>query len=141
MAKIQINSALAIDESEIDEQFVLASGPGGQNVNKVATAVQLRFDAMHSPSLSDDIRARLQKLAGRRMSKAGILIISAQRFRLQERNREDARAKLIELLAKASMPPKQRRKTKTPLSVVKRRLEKKTNRAELKRQRAKPVAD
>jgi len=141
MAKIQINSALSIDESEIDEQFVLASGPGGQNVNKVATAVQLRFDAMHSPSLSDDIRARLQKLAGRRISKAGILIISAQRFRLQERNREDARAKLIDLLAKASVPPKQRRKTKTPLSVVKRRLEKKTNRAELKRQRAKPVAD
>jgi ribosome-associated protein len=110
MARIQITPNLDIDESEIEEQFVLASGPGGQNVNKVATAVQLRFDVEHSPSLDSETRLRLARLGGQRMSKEGILVITARRFRTQDRNRVDARARLIDLIKRAATPPKTRKK-------------------------------
>jgi ribosome-associated protein len=138
MARIQITPKLAIDEREIDEHFVLASGPGGQNVNKVATAVQIRFDVGHSPSLPDDLRARLIKLAGRRLTKDGVLQITAQRFRTQERNRSDARERLIELIKRASIRPKPRKKTMPSKAEKRRRLDEKTARSRLKQMRAAP---
>ena len=141
MARIQITANLAIDESEIVEQFVHASGPGGQNVNKVATAVQIRFDAEHSPSLSDDIRARLKRFAGRRMNKDGILVITARRFRTQERNRADARQRLVDLLRRSSTSQKPRKKTRPSKAEKLRRLEDKAARARLKRMRAAPKED
>lgn len=141
MARIQITPILEIDESEIEEQFVQASGPGGQNVNKVATAVQIRFDAAHSPSLDHDIRSRLARLAGRRMSKEGVLVITARRFRTQERNRADARERLVELIKRASVPQKPRRKTRPSKAVKRRRLDEKGARSRLKRMRATPKDD
>jgi len=138
MARIQITPNLAIDEREIEEQFVQASGPGGQNVNKVATAVQIRFDIEHSPSLDDYIRARLMRLAGRRVNKDGILVIIARRFRTQERNRADARQRLIELIKRSSAPQKPRKKTRPSKAVKRRRLDDKTARSRLKRMRATP---
>ena len=141
MARIQITPNLAIDEHEIVEQFVQASGPGGQNVNKVATAVQIRFDAEHSPSLSDDIRERLKRLAGRRMNKDGILVITARRFRTQERNRADARQRLVDLLSRSSASQKPRKKTWPSKAEKRRRLEDKAARSRLKRMRAVPKED
>jgi ribosome-associated protein len=141
MARIQITPNLAIDESEIVEQFVHASGPGGQNVNKLATAVQIRFDAEHSPSLSDDIRARLKTLAGRRMNKDGILVITARRFRTQDRNRADARQRLVDLIRRSSASQKPRKKTGPSKAEKRRRLEDKAARSRLKRMRAAPKAD
>jgi ribosome-associated protein len=141
MARIQITPNLAIDESEIVEQFVHASGPGGQNVNKLATAVQIRFDAEHSPSLSDDIRARLKTLAGRRMNKDGILVITARRFRTQDRNRADARQRLVDLIRRSSASQKPRKKTRPSKAEKRRRLEDKAARSRLKRMRAAPKAD
>lgn len=135
---IQITPTIAIDESEIQFEFIRASGPGGQNVNRVATAVQLRFDARNSPSLPDAVRARLTRLAGRRMTKDGILIITAQRFRSQERNRRDAIDRLIDLIRRAARKPKIRRKTKPTRASKKRRLEAKHSRSEKKRLRQKP---
>ena len=108
---LQITPTLAIDESEIQEAFVRASGPGGQNVNKLATAVQLRFDVAHTPSLPDAVRQRLARLAGRRLSSDGVLTIEARRFRTQARNRQDALDRLVALIRKASEPPKPRVKT------------------------------
>ena len=99
---IQITPNIAIDKSELREDFIRASGPGGQNVNKVATAVQLRFDVTHSPSLPDDVRERLIRLAGRRVTEEGVLIIDARRFRTQERNRQDAMDRLVRLIRKAT---------------------------------------
>jgi ribosome-associated protein len=139
MAKIQITDDVAIDESELVEDFILASGPGGQNVNKVASAVQLRFDVAHSPSLPEDVRARLA--AGRRLSKTGELILTGRRHRSQEQNREDVRARLIELLLKAATPPRPRRKTRPPLASKKQRRENKTSRGQLKRLRGRPRED
>ncbi len=138
MARIQITPNLDIDESEIEEQFMLASGPGGQNVNKVATAVQIRFDVEHSPSLSGETRARLAQIGGRRMNKDGIFLITARRFRTQERNRMDARARLFDLIKRADTPPKPRRKTRPSKAVKRRRLDEKGARSRLKRMRAAP---
>jgi ribosome-associated protein len=132
---IRITSRLCLDESEIDLQFIRASGPGGQNVNKVATAVQLRFNVTGSPSLPEGVRARLMKLAGSRLTTGGELIIEAKRFRTQERNRQDAIGRLVELIRKASEPPKPRIATKPTLASKKRRLEGKKQRSEIKRGR------
>ncbi|MBI5119580.1 MAG: aminoacyl-tRNA hydrolase [Rhodospirillales bacterium] len=135
---IRITPRLAIDESEIEERFVRSSGPGGQNVNKLATAVQLRFDVKNSPSLPDGVKERLEKLAGRRMTQDGVLVINAQRHRTQERNRQDGLDRLIELIQKAVPPPIPRRPTKPTLGSKKRRLESKKQRSAIKSLRGTP---
>ncbi len=132
---IHITRTIVLDESEIEEHFIRASGPGGQNVNKVATAVQLRFDVAHSPALTDDIRVRLKKLAGRRMTAEGVIIIDAQRFRSQLQNRQDALERLVALIQKATEKPIPRKKTKPTLASKKRRLEGKRRRGDAKRSR------
>ena len=135
---IPVTDRIALDERELEESFVRASGPGGQNVNKLATAVQLRFDVRHSPSLPDDVRARLERLAGRRLTQDGVLVITAQRHRTQERNRQDAVDRLVELVRQATVPPTPRRPTKPTLGSRVRRLEAKTRRAGVKRLRGTP---
>jgi len=135
MALIQITNRLSIDERELEESFIQASGPGGQNVNKVATAVQLRFDARNSPSLPPDVRARLWKLAGRRISQDGILLIVAREHRTQERNRAEARQKLIDLLKAATVQPRVRKATKPSKASKQKRLESKTRRSTVKKLR------
>lgn len=137
---IRINAEIEIDDREIQEDFVRASGPGGQNVNKVSSAVQLRFDAAHCPTLPEDVRLRLRKLAGRRMTDDGMLIIEASRFRTQGRNRADAMVRLIELIGAAAEKPKPRLKTRPTLASKKRRLEGKQQRGEVKRLRKGPVS-
>ncbi len=132
---IQITPTISISENEIQLDFIRASGPGGQNVNKVATAVQLRFDVRHSPSLPDDVRERLFKLAGKRINSNGILIIDARRYRTQEKNRQDAIDRLVHWLQRAAEKPKVRRKTKPSAESKRRRLEAKRERGELKRMR------
>ena len=133
--RLQISPTLSIDERELREDFIRASGPGGQNVNKVSTAVQLRFDARNSPSLPEDIRDRLIRLAGSRMTESGELIIEARRFRTREQNRLDARERLADLIRKASFRPKPRRKTKPSRASERRRLDIKTRRSRLKKMR------
>jgi ribosome-associated protein len=132
---IYVTDSIIIDEKEIQEDFIRASGPGGQNVNKVATAVHLRFDVHNSPSLPDDVRRRLVRLAGRRITGEGILIIKTGRFRTQDRNRQDAINRLVDLIRRASIIPKSRRKTKPTLSSRKRRMEKKRRHGNIKRAR------
>jgi ribosome-associated protein len=132
---IRITDEIAIAEWEISESFVRASGPGGQNVNKLATAVQLRFDVRNSPSLPNDVATRLMRLAGRRLTQGGVLVLTAQNFRTQERNREDARARLIELIRQAVPRPKPRRPTRPTAASRERRIESKKRRAGVKRTR------
>lgn len=132
---IHITPTIGIDESEIQLEFMRASKPGGQKVDKVATAVQLRFDVANSPSLPDDVRERLVSLAGRRITQDGVLIMRAERFRTQNRNSEDAIKRLIELIRKAAEKPKPRRRTRPTLASRKRRLESKRRQGETKRVR------
>jgi len=139
---IRVTAHISIDEREIEESFVRASGPGGQNVNKLATAVQLRFDVRGSPSLPAEVRARLERLAGARLTREGVLVISAQRHRTQARNREDALDRLIELIRRAAIAPRPRRPTKPSRASRERRVEAKKRRAGVKRlRRAKPSFD
>ncbi len=139
---IRITPVLALDEREVSYEFLRASGPGGQNVNKVESAVRLRFDARRSPSLPDAVRARLERLAGSRLTKDGVVVIEAQRYRTQERNRADALDRLIDLVREAAAPPPPpRRKTKPTLGSKIRRLEGKKLRGDVKAMRTKPAHD
>jgi ribosome-associated protein len=132
---IQITPDISIDDSELSESFVRSSGPGGQNVNKVSSAVQLRFDVRQSPSLPNDVAVRLMKLAGSRLTKDGVIVITAQEHRQQERNRAEARDRLFDLIRQAAVRPVPRRKTKVPKAQKKNRLEGKKHRGEIKRGR------
>lgn len=132
---ILITNTLTLDEHEIEYEFVRAGGPGGQNVNKVATAVQLRFDVAHSPSLPGEVRARLMKLAGKRLTTEGVLIIESQRFRTQERNREDALERLVALIRRATEKPKPRRPTRPTAASRQERLDSKRRHSQIKRLR------
>ena len=139
---IRITPSIAIDEDELEETFVRASGPGGQNVNKVSTAVQLRFGLRASPNLPEDVRERLAQLAGRRLTQDGVLLIFADRFRSQERNRQDALERLVDLIRRAAVRPTPRRPTKPTLASRRRRLEGKKHRAAVKTFRSgKPSSD
>lgn len=132
---IYVTPTISIQESELQEEFVRASGPGGQNVNKVSSAVQLRFDVANSPSLPAEVRERLVRQAGRRMTAEGVLIIKAQRFRTQERNRQDALEQLLALIRVAAEKPVLRRKTKPTKASQQRRLESKRHHSDTKRLR------
>jgi ribosome-associated protein len=136
---IFVTPDIAIKEEEIKFDFIRSSGPGGQNVNKVSTAVQLRFDVKSSPALSDDIRSRLVRLAGRRITEEGILVIEAKRFRSQRQNRKNAINRLIKLIRKASEKPKPRIKTQPTAGSKQRTIETKKHRAEIKKKR-RPVS-
>lgn len=132
---ITVTNSIQIDENELNLKFVRATGPGGQNVNKVSTAVQLRFDVRHSPSLPADVRARLVRLAGNRITQDGVLLIEARQFRTQERNREDAVDRLLDLIRQATVKPKPRRKTKPTRASKERRIEGKKQRSQTKNMR------
>lgn len=132
---LEITHRIAIDERDLTERFIRASGPGGQNVNKVSTAVELRFDVRRSPSLAEDVRVRLERLAGSRMTDDGVLVIRADRFRTQEMNREDARARLVALVKKALHVPKRRVPTKPSRAAKARRVDSKVKRGNVKKLR------
>ena len=135
---IQITPNIALDEDELEIAFIRASGPGGQNVNKVSTAVQMRFDARRSPSLPNEVSVRLQKLAGSKLTSDGVIVITANRFRTQETNRRDAVQRLCELIAKAAVAPVKRRPTKPSKAAKEKRLASKSRRSEVKAMRGKP---
>jgi len=135
---IRVNDQIALEESEIQFEFTRAGGPGGQNVNKVSTAVQLRFDVRHSPSLPGSVRRRLIVLAGRRLTSDGVLVIDARSERSQERNRQEALDRLVELIRRAARKPKRRRRTRPTAASRERRLQGKRERAGKKRMRARP---
>ena len=135
---IEVTPRVRLDERELEESFIRASGPGGQNVNKVSTAVQLRFDVRGSPGLPDDVRVRLEKLAGRRLTLEGVLVLTAQEFRSQDRNRAAAREALFDLIRRASVVPIKRRATRPTLGSKERRLEAKTHRSGIKAARRPP---
>jgi ribosome-associated protein len=138
---IQVTPTIAIDERELQWEFIRASGPGGQRVNKVSTAVQLRFDVANTAVLPEEIRERLMHLGGKRITSEGILIVEARRFRTQEKNRQDALDRLIKLIRKAAEKPKKRRRTKPTRASARRRLEEKSRRAETKRRRQPPSVE
>jgi ribosome-associated protein len=138
---IAVSAHISLDDSELEFSFVRSSGPGGQNVNKVATAVQLRFDVVRSPSLPDDVRARLIARAGKKLTRDGVLVITARRFRTQERNRADAIDRLVEMIRSAATPPKRRRKTKPTRASKQVRVEQKRRRSTTKRLRGRPSDD
>jgi ribosome-associated protein len=132
---LQVSPGVTIDDSELEERFVRSSGPGGQNVNKVSTAVQLRFNVAASPSIPDDVKQRLIALAGSRMTTDGVLVIEARRFRTQAGNRDDARERLIELIREAMVKPKRRRKTRPSKASLQKRLDTKRRRSDTKHRR------
>lgn len=136
---IKITTSISIDEKEIEEHFIRASGPGGQKVNKTESAVQLRFDARHSPSLSNAVFLRLKTLAGRRMTRDGVIVISANRFRTQGKNRSDALDRLVAMIREAAMPPKYRRPTKPSKGAKQRRLDSKRHHSDIKKGRSKAI--
>jgi ribosome-associated protein len=129
---LRVTDTISIDDSELSESFVRSSGPGGQNVNKVSSAVQLRFDARHSPSLPNDVAVRLMRLAGKRLTKEGVIVIIAQSHRAQERNRADARERLFDLIRQAAVKPVPRRATKVPRAQKRARIEGKKHRSRIK---------
>ena len=138
---VQVAPGLAIPEDELDESFILAGGPGGQNVNKVATAVQLRFDVAGSPTLPPEVRQRLLRLAGARVTADGVLVMTARRHRTREANRRDARARLAALVARALQAPRPRHATRPTRAARERRLQDKARRGTVKRQRTRPGTD
>jgi ribosome-associated protein len=138
---IEIAPGVTLEDDELEFTFIRASGPGGQNVNKVSSAVQMRFDARRSPSLSNDVSIRLQKLAGSKLTLDGVIVITANRFRTQEMNRKDATERLAELIAKAAVAPVKRRATKPTKASKERRLDSKARRSTIKGMRGRPVAD
>ena len=138
---LEITPELTIDDAELEERFVRASGPGGQNVNKVSTAVQLRFDPSRSPALSDDVQQRLRLLAGSRMTNEGVLVIDARSHRTQSQNREEARERLADLIRRALVRPKRRKKTRPGLAAKQRRIDTKKHRGAIKSGRGKLRGD